>query len=83
MTFLKKLYCTDFETFLKILGKEDVYRAGENFHQYTYWLNKFLSIKENLFNGLCQLDDDYQQKLWDYFNPPNSQKFIKDTNNEN
>jgi hypothetical protein len=61
MKVLKVIYCMDFREFAKALNVE----VSDEFSE-EYWLNKFQGLRKNLFVGLCELDDEKQNLLWDY-----------------
>jgi hypothetical protein len=57
---LKVIYCMDFDEFARALGIDlSVEHEG-------YWLSKFGEVRNNLFNGVCMLDSEKQDLLWDY-----------------
>jgi len=57
---LKVIYCMDFYDFIEAL-KIDLSVEHEG-----YWLSKYEEVKKNLFTGICMLDSEKQNLLWDY-----------------
>ena len=78
MEFLRKVNCTDFENFVRILEENetlDVFSLPQ--HRQNYFMGKFEALKENLFKGLCELDDPNLIRLWDALKEPQSVDFIR------
>jgi hypothetical protein len=61
MMVLKVIYCMDFREFAKALNVDFLDESSEE-----YWLNKFQSLRKNLFVGICELDNEKQNLIWDY-----------------
>jgi hypothetical protein len=58
---LKVIYCMGFNEFARALNVD----LSDEFRE-EYWLNKFEALRKNMFVGLCDLDNEKQNLLWDY-----------------